>query len=33
MNFVRESIPSKVISKETLSVEGMFIALNFRKKK
>ena len=33
MAFVSENIPSKVISKETLSVEGMFIALNFRKKK
>ena len=33
MVFVREDIPSKVISKETLSIEGMFIELNFRKKK
>ena len=33
MVFVREDIPSKVISKETLSKEGMFIELNFRKKK
>ena len=32
MVFVREDIPSKVISKETLSIEGMFIELNFRKK-
>ena len=31
--FVREDIPSKVISKETLSIEGMFIELNFRKKR
>ena len=31
MVFVREHIPSKVISKETLSKEGMFIELNFRK--
>ena len=30
---VRKDIPSKVISKETLSIEGMFIELNFRKKK
>ena len=30
---VREDIPSKVISKETLSIEGMFIELDFRKKK
>ena len=33
MVFVREDIPSKVISKETLSIEGMFIELNFRKRK
>ena len=33
MVFAREDIPSKVISKETLSIEGMFIELNFRKKK
>ena len=33
MVFVRKDIPSKVISKETLSVEGMFIELNFCKKK
>ena len=33
MVFVREDILSKVISKETLSIEGMFIELNFRKKK
>ena len=33
MVFVREDISSKVISKETLSIEGMFIELNFRKKK
>ena len=31
--FIREDIPSKVISKETLSIEGMFIELNFCKKK
>ena len=31
MVFVREDIPSKVISKETLSIEGMFLELNFRK--
>ena len=33
MVFVREHIPSKIISKEILSIEGMFIELNFRKKK
>ena len=33
MVFVREDIPSKLISKETLSIEGMFIELNFHKKK
>ena len=33
MVFVREDIPSKVISKKTLSIKGMFIELNFRKKK
>ena len=33
MVFVREDIPSKVISKETLSIEGMFLELKFRKKK
>ena len=33
MIFVREDIPSKVTSKETLSVDGMFIELNIRKKK
>ena len=33
MVFIREDIPSKVISKETLSIEGMFIELNFCKKK
>ena len=32
MVFVREYIPTKTISKETLSLEGMFIKLNFRKK-
>ena len=32
MVFVREYIPTKAISKETLSLEGMFIKLNFRKK-
>ena len=31
MVFVREDIPSKAISKETLSIEGMFLELNFRK--
>ena len=30
MVFVREDIPSKVISWETLCIEGMFIKLNFR---
>ena len=30
MVFVRKDIPSKVISKETLSTEAMFIELNFR---
>ena len=33
MVFVRKDIPSKVISKETLSIEAMFIELNFCKKK
>ena len=33
MVFVREDIPCRVISKKTLSIEGMFIGLNFRKKK
>ena len=33
MVFVREDIPSKVISQETLSIEGMFTELHFRKKK
>ena len=33
MVFVREDIPSKLISKETLDIEGIFIELNFRKKK
>ena len=33
MVFVREDIHFKVISKEALSIEGMFIELNFRKKK
>ena len=33
MVFVRKDIPYKVISKETLSIEEMFIELNFRKKK
>ena len=33
MVFVREHIPSKIISKETLNIEGMFIELNFCKKK
>ena len=33
MIFVIEDIPSEVISKETLSIEGVFIELNFRKKK
>ena len=32
MVFVREYIPTKAISKETSSLEGMFIKLNFRKK-
>ena len=32
MVFVRENIPSKVISRETFSIEGMFIELNFCKK-
>ena len=30
---MREDIPSKLISKETLDIEGIFIELNFRKKK
>ena len=33
MVFVIEDIPSELISKETLSIEGVFIELNFRKKK
>ena len=33
MVFVREDISSKLISDETLCIEGMFIELNFRKKK
>ena len=33
MVFVREDIPSKLISKETLDIEGIFIEINFRKKK
>ena len=33
MVFVREDIHSKVISMETLSIEGMFIEPNLRKKK
>ena len=33
MVFVGENIPSKVISKETLSIEGVFFELNFCKKK
>ena len=33
MVFVREDIPSKLISKETLDIVGIFIELNFRKKK
>ena len=33
MVFVREHISSKLISDETLSIEGMFIELNFCKKK
>ena len=33
MVFVREGISSKLISNETLCIEGMFIELNFRKKK
>ena len=33
MVFVREYILTKAIPKETLSLEGMFIKLNFRKKK
>ena len=33
MVFAREDIPSKLISKETLDIEGIFIELNFRKKK
>ena len=32
MVFVTKDLPSKVISKETSSIEGMFIELNFRKK-
>ena len=32
MVFVTEDLPFKVISKETSSIEGMFIELNFRKK-
>ena len=32
MVFVREHIPSKIISKETLNIEGMFIELNFARK-
>ena len=33
MVFVREDIPSKLISKETLSIEIMFIELDFSNKK
>ena len=33
MVFVREDIPCKLISKETVDIEGIFIELNFRKKK
>ena len=33
MVFVREDIPSKIISKDTLRIEGMLIELVFRKKK
>ena len=33
MVFVREDISSKVVSKDTLSIEGMFIELNICKKK
>ena len=33
MVFVREDIPSKLISKEILDIEGIFIELNLRKKK
>ena len=33
MVFVREDISSKLISDETLRIEGMFIELNFRMKK
>ena len=32
MAFVREDISSKLISDETLCIEGMFIELNFHKK-
>ena len=32
MVFVRENIPSKVISREIFSIEGMFIELDFCKK-
>ena len=31
--FVREDIPSKLISLEKLDIEGIFVELNFRKKK
>ena len=33
MVYVGEDISSKLISDETLCIEGMFIELNFRKKK
>ena len=33
MVFAREDISSKVVSKDTLSIEGMFIELNICKKK
>ena len=33
MVFVSKDISSKLISDETLCIEGMFIELNFRKKK
>ena len=33
MLFVRENIPSKLLSAESAPIEGFYIELNFRKKK
>lgn len=33
MIFMREDIPSNLISMETLNIDGIFVELTFRKKK